>query len=134
MLNTKKLLTKILQWIKSTKRISTINVFVNHAYKATSANWEYIGKSFTVPAGEAYLAWIGCGFNSGRPIGAGFNGATTLTVWNVPNRGYIENSNGVERTPLFYLTGGATYYVFVKRETTPNANNNHSVYAVRIFV
>lgn len=134
MLDIKKLLTKMLTWMSGTKRVTWSTIFENHAFKATSTSWQYIGKSFTIPNGEAWLVFMTCGFNSGRPIGGGFNSSTTLqTALGIPDRGYFEDSNGVTRTPMLYLSTG-TYYCFCKRASTPANNNNHSVYAIKIFV
>lgn len=113
--------------------IRLINIFVNHAYKGTAANtWQYIGKSFTVPAGHAYLVFLTAAWNTGRPTGIGLN-STNGTISTSPDLGYVENDNGLaNRTPMLYVSNG-TYYVYCKRATVPTTTNNHSAYAIDII-
>lgn len=126
MLDVKKLLTKMLNRMATYKTL-----FTNHQFKATTTSWEYIGKTITVPTGHIYLVLLMVGWASGRPIGIGLNAASTIGAPGFPERGYIENTNGVYWSPTFFLTAG-TYYVFCKRATVPTANNPHHAYAIDI--
>ena len=114
------------------KTPEAITIFSGHNYKATSTNWEYIGKSFTVPNDSVYLVRLNCGWQSGKPIGLGIHTANALDSAGYPNMANYENSSGVSNTPTFLLYP-ATYYVFAKRASIPSSANVHAAYAVQIF-
>ena len=119
MLNIKKTLTQLI------KHVPTYNSVTAWNYMATSTNWEYTGKSFTVPTNHVWLVNVRGAFSSGRPIGMGVHNANTVTasgpVWCISSP---DTSTSVNWTPTFLLQAG-TYYVFCKRASVPTATNQH---------
>ena len=94
MLSVKALLTKILLATKQIKPINSVTQITGN-FKATAANtWQYTGGILTVPAGHVYLVRVWAGWTSVKPIGVGFETATTVGGKGFPSH-CIENSNGL---------------------------------------
>lgn len=92
------------------------------SFKGTAANtWERAG-SFTLSSGT--FVYIMSSY-SVRTTGLGFGGSTITTT---PGSGYIEGSNHIYKTPLFWLNAG-THYLWVKTQTV-SASNNYNIYKV----
>lgn len=134
MIDLKKMLTKILVNLnRLNSRITYTTAFSSYAYQGTKSNeWEYIGKSITVPSGHRYLLRLEQGWASGKPIGLGVHHTNDLSGANaIPRYGSIESADGVLSTPAFLLAP-ATYYVYTKRATVPSQANNYFCYFIDI--
>ena len=132
MIDIKKMLTKILTNLNTlNNRITYTTIFSAYDYKGTKSNeWEYIGKTFTVPSGHAYLVRFDQTYASGKPIGLGIHNANNLSgATAIPRYGSVESSDGVQCSPLFYLTAG-DYYMYTKRATVPTSANRYYCYAI----
>ena len=130
MLSIKALLTKILLATKQIKPINSVTQITGN-FKATAANtWQYTGGSLTVPAGHVYLVRAWAGWASIKPIGVGFETATTVGSKGFPSH-CIENSNGLYDGGTFLLYP-STYYLFEKRAGTPTATNPYYIDCIDI--
>ena len=96
------------------------------SFKATAANtWQYTGLSFTIPSGHQYLTRVWEDWNSGKPIGVGFETSTAIGTKGFPTYNF-ENANGFYTPPVFLLPAG-TFYLFEKRATVPTSANTDYV-------
>lgn len=109
----------------------------SHSFKGTVANaWEYIGASFTVPAGHIYVVQLQTNFASGKPLGIGLNSSTSISsAYGFPDLTCCESANGCNRgtAVLSGGTNGMTYYVFCKRAAVPSTANIHTVAGLDIY-
>ena len=104
--------------ISSSLSVQTLST---NAYKATSANFEYVGCSYTCPAGKTAIVYGRTQYSSGKPIGIALS--TSSTQLNV----LCESSNVgsyVLRTPLCMVSSGDTVYLWDKRVEAPSSTNN----------
>lgn len=101
------------------------------SFKGTAANtWQYNGVSFTIPSGHLYLVRPTLSWSTGKPIGVGFDSASSVGASGFPAYNF-ENANGFYVPPVFMLYTG-TYYMFEKRASTPTTANTTYVNFVDI--
>lgn len=101
------------------------------SFKGTAANtWQYNGVSFTIPSGHLYLVRPTLSWNTGKPIGVGFDSSSAVGSSGFPAYNF-ENANGFYVPPVFMLYTG-TYYMFEKRASTPTTANTTYVNFVDI--
>lgn len=135
MISMKKMLTKILVNLKTLNgRVTRKWLYTEYSFKGTKANeWEYIGKSITVPSGHVYFVRFQTNYASGRPLGVGVHSNSTGSGTGFyPYQGVAECSDGMNISPVFMLTP-STYYVYYKRATIPNTANTHHAYCVDVI-